>query len=175
LYFFFYIQLEDKFFVIPALQVMAYEDHDPDAPYQLGLMYYTMPGKDPKGALPWFLISSSRNGSKGDFMLGEMYRKGKGVERDCLVSLQWHLKAAKDNMHSWIKIAHLLYRGGEGVPKDNYKALAWFYRHDPQSRMVKHLNERHCHLKETDKSKFGCKMIMLPKKKKKIIHPRWPV
>jgi hypothetical protein len=141
---------------MPATQVMAYQN-DPAAPYQLGLMYYTMPGKDPKRALPWFLLSSSRNYSQADYQLGVMYSEGKGVERDYLVSLKWHLKAAKHYSNSLIKIAYLFYHGGDGVPQDDDKALAWFYRHDPESRMVKHMNkERHCYLKETDKSKFCC-------------------
>jgi TPR repeat protein len=84
---------------------------DPDAQYQLGLLYLngTGAGKDPKQAARWFKSAADKGLRKAQAMLGTMLFKGQGVARQAPLGLAW-LTVAKEGA-----------RADEAWISDNYK------------------------------------------------------
>lgn len=59
-------------------------------------------------------------------ILGELYEKGYGVERDMIRSIEWYRKAAQSgNVYAQMSLGHF-YDKGIGVPLDRKQALYWF-------------------------------------------------
>ena len=60
-------------------------------------------------------------------MLGEYYRKGKGVEQDYVTARHWYEKAAKQgDVRSVARLGSFYYRG-RGVTKDYSKAFKYYH------------------------------------------------
>lgn len=59
-------------------------------------------------------------------ILGELYEKGNGVDRDMKESIEWYRKAAQSgNVYAQMSLGHFYYKG-IGVPCDRKQALYWF-------------------------------------------------
>lgn len=59
-------------------------------------------------------------------ILGELYEKGYGVEKDMTKSIEWYRKAAQSgDVYAQMSLGHF-YDKGIGVPSDRKQALYWF-------------------------------------------------
>ncbi len=69
-------------------------------------------------------------GKQGDvnaqYKLGDMYLRGKGVERDLQKSIGWYEAAAKQgHVEAPVNLAAIYHNEEDGIPKDLRKALKW--------------------------------------------------
>lgn len=60
------------------------------------------------------------------YFIGQMYRKGDGVEENLEQALHWYKKAAEQGNRPALYNLGWMYDSGEGVPKDLNKALRWY-------------------------------------------------
>jgi hypothetical protein len=58
--------------------------------------------------------------------LGRLYIQGKGVAQDYKKSMEWSLKAAKQNDVVAMNVIGSLYNNGLGVPENDDTAIAWY-------------------------------------------------
>ena len=59
-------------------------------------------------------------------LMGNIYRRGRGVPRDYRIAASWFRKSAKqNNAQAQFNLAGM-YRAGKGVPKDPKEAAHWF-------------------------------------------------
>ena len=64
--------------------------------------------------------------AESQFILGNMYDRGRGVPKDEKEAVKWYRKAAEQG---YAKAQHqlgVMYDKGEGVPEDDVAAYAWF-------------------------------------------------
>ena len=89
--------------------IEAAEQGDPDAQYNLALMYYRGLGveKNYKAALMWFSIATQRENADAQFNLGIMYENGHGVQTDYVRAYMWYKLA--NNHHSGLDENYRLY------------------------------------------------------------------
>jgi TPR repeat protein len=72
------------------------------------------------------LPKAEQGDAKAQFVIGEMYEKGRGAPRDLGVAFEWFLKAAKQgDVKSFYKVGYC-YLKARGVEKDFDKAREWF-------------------------------------------------
>ena len=65
---------------------------------------------------------------ESQFMLGNMYFKGNGVEQNIEEALKWYGRAAeKGNAMAQLKLG-FIYEDGKGVPQDKKAAKAWYHK-----------------------------------------------
>ena len=63
--------------------------------------------------------------SESQFVLGLLYRNGKGVEKDFSTAIKWYLLAAENgHAKAQAKLGYM-YVNGEGVNKDYVRAYMW--------------------------------------------------
>jgi len=98
---------------------------DPEAQYQLGLLYLngTGAGKDPKQAARWFKNAADKGFRKAQAMLGTMLFKGQGVARQVPLGLAW-LTVAKEGARAdeaWISD---IYKNAKAQATLDERALA---------------------------------------------------
>lgn len=75
-----------------------------------------------------FKKSARRGHGWSQIKLGDMYRKGEGVERDVAEAAIWyHLAAEQGNPDAQVKLGDL-YRRGEDFPRDAAEAVMWYRR-----------------------------------------------
>ncbi|WP_455206144.1 ankyrin repeat domain-containing protein, partial [Kaarinaea lacus] len=73
-------------------------------------------------------------------LLGEMYRKGRGVKRDFKKAEFWYSKSAnKGYAEAQYNLASL-YRTGKGIKKDSKKAALWFKKAAEQNHIKAQYN-----------------------------------
>jgi len=60
------------------------------------------------------------------FILGQMYRKGRGVPKDDKTALKWYIFAAEQGLAVAQFSLGLMYRLGRGVPEDDKTAAKWY-------------------------------------------------
>lgn len=60
------------------------------------------------------------------YFVGQMYRKGDGVEKNSEQALSWYRKAAEQGNRPALYNLGWMYDSGEDVPKDLEKALFWY-------------------------------------------------
>lgn len=72
------------------------EAGDPNAQYDLGVMYYSGEGvpKDAAEALKWFRKAADQGHAPAQFDLAHMYAKGEGVPKDEAEAYAWYNLAA---------------------------------------------------------------------------------
>ena len=79
-----------------------------------------------KSALDIWLPLAENGNTDAQHNIGQMYRNGKGVERDYTEAFKWfHMAAEKGNIYSQNNLGHL-YSYGLGVPKNNIFAYLWY-------------------------------------------------
>lgn len=73
-----------------------------------------------------YQVLASMGMSEAQRILGEVYEKGYGVERDMKQSVEWYRKAAQSgNVYAQMSLGHF-YDQGIGVPLDKKQAVYWF-------------------------------------------------
>ena len=73
------------------------------------------------------LLEAANNNDPGaQVKLAEMYRKGRGVERDLFAALEWYQKAAAEGDADAQFHLGDMYKEGLGVEKNNALAIKWF-------------------------------------------------
>jgi hypothetical protein len=77
-----------------------------------------------KEALP---LANSGN-TEAQYDVGEMYERGRGVNRNMKQAFHWYLKAAEQGNTKGAFRTGLCYLKGEGVAKNLEKALKWFQK-----------------------------------------------
>lgn len=77
-----------------------------------------------KEALP---LANSGN-AEAQYDIGEMYERGRGVNRNMMQAFQWYLKAATQGSTKGEFHAGLCYLKGEGVEKNLDEALKWLQK-----------------------------------------------
>jgi hypothetical protein len=82
-------------------------------------------------AAPWYQRAAERNHAQAQYVLGTMYRSGKGVGRDAESAAAWYMRAAAlGNAWSQFSLGNMYVRG-EGLPRDPakgaqlYELAAW--------------------------------------------------
>lgn len=66
----------------------------------------------------WYERAATRNHPKAQFVLGSMYRSGKGVARDPAVAVQWYVRSATlGNALAQFSLGNMYIRG-EGLPRN---------------------------------------------------------
>ncbi|KAG0287289.1 hypothetical protein BGZ96_008793 [Linnemannia gamsii] len=71
-------------------------------------------------------ISASHGNKNAQFVLGNMYRDGKGVPKNYQDAMDWYLKAVKQGDVSGQQNVAYLYHRGYGVPQDYDQSMAWY-------------------------------------------------
>jgi TPR repeat protein len=102
------------------------EQGDPDAQYNIGLLYMNGLGvtKNDRTALLWFTRAGQQGLADAQYNAGVMFYLGKGVYPSNKTAVQWwELAAAKGHANAENNLA-AMYAFGSGVKKDPAKAIA---------------------------------------------------
>ena len=108
--------------------LLAADQGDADAQYNLGLMYYNGDGvtQDDAEALKWYRLAADQGDATAQSNLGSMYANGDGVTQDDAEALKWYRKAA-DQGNAWAQYSlGSMYQNGLGVTQDYAEALKWY-------------------------------------------------
>lgn len=82
--------------------------------------------KDYETAYTEFREAADQGHAAAQYFLGQMYRRGRGVERDRAAAVRWYRKAA-DQGHARAQFRlGLMYRRGQGVKKDLVEGARWY-------------------------------------------------
>ena len=108
---------------IKALKARA-EKGDAGAQTNLGLVYLDQ--KKYSKALTWLTKAAEQNFPSGQYNLGFMYAKGRGVEQDYKKAVEWFTKSAGQNDSYGQDHLGWMYKKGLGVEKDEKKAVEWY-------------------------------------------------
>lgn len=75
----------------------AAEQGDPEAQYNLGVMYAKGKGvpKNHKTAVAWYRKAAEQGDPAAQFNLGVMYERGLGVSEDAKTAVEWYRQAAQ--------------------------------------------------------------------------------
>ena len=101
------------------------EKGDPDAQYNLGLLYMNGfgVGKNERMALMWFIRAGQQGLADAQYNAGVMFYLGKGVYPSYVTAVKWwQLAAEKDHANAENNLA-VMYAFGYGVGKDPAKAI----------------------------------------------------
>lgn len=91
--------------------------------YNEAMIFYEQ--KEFAKAIPLFEKSAEKGNDHAMFMMGVMYKNGKGVAVSTASEMEWYLKAAdKNNPAAMFNIA-AMYMDGAGVPPNKTLALEW--------------------------------------------------
>ena len=125
-------------------------DQNPVVSRYLGDIYLNNASlRDYDKALKYYELSAKQKDLSAYFSLGEMYRKGLGVDQDMAQAITYYKYAASQNYSSAQYMLGIIYANGEGVSKDVYKAYAWFHlaaeqnltsAADAQQRLIKNMS-----------------------------------
>ncbi|GAB4850582.1 ERAD-associated E3 ubiquitin-protein ligase component hrd3a [Ancistrocladus abbreviatus] len=113
-------------------QILEYQAQkgNAGAMYRVGIFhYYGLRGlrHDPAKALSWFLKAVERGEPRSMELLGEIYVRGTGVERNYTKALEWLKLASKQQLYSAYNGIGYLYVKGYGVEKKNYTKAKEFF------------------------------------------------
>ncbi|KAG0263205.1 hypothetical protein BGZ95_003871 [Linnemannia exigua] len=72
--------------------------------------------------------------------LGDMYRGGKGVQKDYQAAMAWYLKAADQGDSQGQSKVGLLYRDGLGVKQNHATAIKWYLKAAEQGDVIAQCN-----------------------------------
>ncbi|MEE8444982.1 MAG: tetratricopeptide repeat protein [Alphaproteobacteria bacterium] len=82
-------------------------------------------------AAPWYQRAAERDHAQAQYVLGTMYRSGKGVGRNAESAAEWYMRSARlGNAWSQFSLGNMYIRG-EGLPRDPvkgaqlYELAAW--------------------------------------------------
>lgn len=106
----------------------AAEDGDPNAQYNVGLMYLKGEGTtaDQTVALRWFRRAARQGQTDAQTFLGALHADGQGVPKDYLRAARWFTRAAEAGHPAAQGFLGQLYADGLGVPQDRVQAYLWW-------------------------------------------------
>ena len=84
--------------------------------------------EDYKQALIWYSKAADQGNAEAQAMVGILYARGLGVERNDAQALQWFFKAANHGSARALSLLGDMYSGGRGVQKDDEKAADFYSR-----------------------------------------------
>ena len=79
-------------------------------------------------ALAWYGKAADEGDAEAQAMVGILYARGLGVERDDAQALQWFFKAANQGSARALSLLGDMYSGGRGVQKDDEMAADFYSR-----------------------------------------------
>jgi TPR repeat protein len=74
----------------------------------------------------WYQRAADQGSAGAQFMLGTMYRDGRGVLRDEAKGIQWISKAAEQGLAKAQYTLGNMHAKGQGIPQDDAKAAQWY-------------------------------------------------
>lgn len=96
--------------------------------------------KDYKLAFDNYLIAAELGNPFAQGMLGQMYFRGLGVNRDSVQAAEWYRKAAEQGHAGAQCCLGAMYSNGEGVTKDKTKAVEWLRKAAEQRNALAQFN-----------------------------------
>lgn len=121
----------------------AADEYDlPEAIYNLGIMYEDI-FMDYEKALEYY--RKIDNNEIIQFRLGEMYKNGKGVDKDKHEAFKWYLKAAENGVSEAQFIIGNEYFIGNIIEKDYAQAIYWFEKAAAQNNFESYLRLADCY------------------------------
>lgn len=102
----------------------------PEAQYYLGYLYQNGVGgikQDYRLALHWYQKAAEKNHTFAQFLLAQMYEKGKGTKQDLKLAYFYYLGAA-ENSHgeAMLRMAKAYHYGNEAVFQNLVAAISWY-------------------------------------------------
>lgn len=77
-------------------------------------------------ALGYYTDAANNNSAEAQFIIGNLYYSGRGVQQSFTTAIEWYSKAALNgHIESQTKLGEMYYRG-KGIPRDYVKAAEWF-------------------------------------------------
>jgi TPR repeat protein len=110
-----------------AAAIKRAQTNDPDAQYEVALMYSTGDGiaKNEPEARKWLERAAEQGHAGAEYELGNVLREGRGAVQDYERAAKWTQRAAERG-HARAQLAlGMMYRTGAGVPADSVKAYTW--------------------------------------------------
>ena len=105
---------------------------NPYARYRLAKIILADPAAEQerfRTALEWLTEAAEAGLVHAQYELGQIYRDGRGVEKDALLAAAWLTRAAEQGSDAAsYALGALLLTGGEGLAKDILSALNWLRR-----------------------------------------------
>lgn len=99
--------------------------------------------KDYRTAHQEFREAADKGHAAAQYFLGQMYRRGRGVERDRVEAVRWYRKAAdQGHARSQFRLG-LMYRRGHGVDKDSAEGARWYRKAAEQGHAMARYNLGH--------------------------------
>jgi uncharacterized protein len=95
-----------------------------DALYWIGEVYTTL--VDHKEALKWYRKAAEQGHDDAQWLVGNKYLLGEGVEKNYYRAKEWFEKAASSGNQLAQEDLGRLYAGGKGVSKNYSTAIKWF-------------------------------------------------
>ena len=104
------------------------EQGNPDAQFNLGLIYYKGQGvlQDYKESVKWFTLSAEQGIVKAQFNLGFMYKDGQGVLQDDKEAVKWWRLSAEQVHAKAQSNLGFMYDNGLGVLQDYVRSHMWY-------------------------------------------------
>uniref|UniRef100_A0A0R0IHG1 DOD-type homing endonuclease domain-containing protein n=1 Tax=Glycine max TaxID=3847 RepID=A0A0R0IHG1_SOYBN len=127
-------------------QILEYQAQKGNAAamYKVGLFYYFgLRGlrRDHSKALWWFLKAVDKGEPRSMELLGEIYARGAGVERNYTKAFEWLTLASRHHLYSAYNGMGYLYVKGYGVDQKNYtKAKEYFEKAADNDEVGGHYN-----------------------------------
>ncbi len=81
--------------------------------------------QDLKLASDWYRKAAEQGNTAGEIHLAELYRDGRGVDRDKTQAADWYRKAADQGDAGAQGTLAMLYVMGQGVPQNDVEAYFW--------------------------------------------------
>ena len=76
--------------------------------------------------MDFYQKAANKGNEEAMFALGNMYKMGKGVEKNMNIAVDWFRKAAeKGHAAAQYQYGYCLYNGGGGVKVDKKEAVKW--------------------------------------------------
>lgn len=110
-----------------ATAIKRAQTSDPDAQYEVALMYSTGDGiaKSESEARKWLERAAEQGHAAAEYELGSALHEGRGAVQDYERAAKWMQRAAEHGNAQAQLALGMMYRTGAGVPADNVKAYTW--------------------------------------------------
>jgi hypothetical protein len=101
---------------------------DPEAQYQLGVLYLKGSGveRNPALAYQWIGKAAEQGYAEAQYALGAMHHAGRDALQSFPLAFKWFERAAQQNHAESQYSLGIMYRAGQGVPVDKPQAYVWF-------------------------------------------------
>jgi TPR repeat protein len=118
-----------KFGDARSLRIARAEQGDAKAQCELGDLYYHgnfLYPQDYKEAAKWLRLAADQGQVLAQYLLGQCYRDGNGVQKDLTEALKWYRLAAEQGYANAQYTLGDIFYYGDGIQKDCEEAVKWF-------------------------------------------------